>query len=131
MKKISIRTSQKEELIDITEIIQEEIENVKIRDGLVFVFCLHTTAGIFITENEPGLKKDWLSFFKKITSGISYFHNHLDGNADSHIFGALIGQSQLLPVREKKLILGRWQRIFLIELDGPRKREIIIDFLKT
>ncbi|MCD6271173.1 YjbQ family protein [bacterium] len=131
MQEIEIATTQKHELIDITEAIQEEIRKANIQTGLIFIFSLHTTSGILITENEEGLKEDWMQFFKKITSGIDYHHDHLDGNAPSHIFAGILGQGTLVPIRNGRLVLGTWQRIFLAELDGPRNRKIALQFIKN
>jgi len=131
MRQIEIVTTQKQELLDITEVIQEEINKANIQEGLVFIFLLHTTAGIFVTENEEGLKEDWIQFYKKITSGIEYHHDHLDGNASSHIFAGILGQGKMVPIKDGKLVLGTWQRIFLAELDGPRHRKIALQFIKN
>ncbi len=131
MIEIGISSHKKIELIDITEKVQKEIEKAAIQEGVVFIFSLHTTSSIFITENEEGLKKDWMQFFKKITSGIEYYHDHLDGNAPSHIFAGILGQGKMVPIKDGRLVLGTWQRIFLAELDGPRHRKIVLQFIKN
>lgn len=131
MKEIIVKTNKKVDLIDITAEIEKELQKEDIKNGIVFLFVLHTTAGLLINENEEGLKRDWISSFHQITSKIDYLHNQLDGNGPAHIFASLIGQEKLIPVKDGKLLLGTWQRIFLFELDGPRTRKIILQIIKN
>lgn len=131
MIEIEITTNKKIELVDITQRIEREIEKIKMQEGLLFIFVLHTTASLFISENEEGLREDWINFFQKLTSGSNYQHDHLDGNAPSHLFGGLLGQSIILPVSHGKLLLGTWQRVFLFELDGPRTRKLVLKFVNN
>jgi secondary thiamine-phosphate synthase enzyme len=130
IEEIEISTKERYELVDITKKVREIIEKKGLKNGLVFIFILHTTAGILITENEEGLKKDWVEFFKKVTKDIDYLHDRLDNNAASHIFSGLLGQEKSLIIKNGNLVLGTWQRIFLAEWDGPRKRKILLKFIK-
>ncbi|MGB9911318.1 MAG: secondary thiamine-phosphate synthase enzyme YjbQ [Microgenomates group bacterium] len=122
----TILTQQKYQLINITSKIEEIVVEAKIEEGIVLVFVPHSTAGILLTEDEEGLKRDWLKFFEKIISGIDFEHNKIDNNAEAHLLAGLVGQSKVLPVKEGKLIRGSWQEIFLVEFDGPRERKIIV-----
>jgi secondary thiamine-phosphate synthase enzyme len=126
LKEFNISTKEKCQLIDITEKVEKTVEESGIKNGLVLVFVIHSTAGILLNENEPGLKEDWLKIFKRITSGIDFAHNHTDNNADAHIIAGLIGNEKTLILEKGRLIRGTWQQIFLVELDGPRNRDIII-----
>ncbi|MCD6085945.1 YjbQ family protein, partial [bacterium] len=101
----------------------------KVEDGLVLVFVPHSTAGVVLTENEKGLKNDWIEIFKKLTSGIEFEHNKIDDNADSHLLSGLIGQGKVLPIKDGKIIRGTWQQIFLVEFDGPRERKVILEII--
>jgi len=76
------------------------------------------------------LKEDWLDFLKKLVSGFDFQHNRIDDNADSHLLSGLIGQERILPVKDGQLIRGTWQNIFLLELDGPRNRRVIIKIIE-
>ncbi len=129
LKEFSISSENRYQLIDITEKVEEIVEESKIKNGLVLVFCPHSTAGILLTENEKGLKEDWLQVLKKIVSGFDFLHNRIDDNADSHILSGLVGQGKTLAVENGKLVRGTWQQIFLAEFDGPRTRRIIIKIL--
>jgi len=125
-KEFLVSTKNRYQLIDITEKVEEIIRESKIKEGICLIFTPHSTAGIILTENENGLKEDWLSFFKKLTSGIDFLHNQIDDNADSHILSGLLGQEKVLAIQDGKLIRGTWQQIFLVEFDGSRNRKVIV-----
>ena len=129
LKEFNISTKERCQLIDITERVEKIVEESDIKDGLVLVFVMHSTAGILLNENEPGLKEDWLKIFKKITSGVDLIHNRIDNNADAHIVAGLIGSGKTLALENRKLIRGTWQQIFLVELDGPRMRKVIVKII--
>jgi secondary thiamine-phosphate synthase enzyme len=126
LKEFNISTKERYQLIDITEKVEEIAQRSGVKDGLVLVFVPHSTAGIILTEDESGLKEDWLKFLKKIVSGFDFLHNRIDNNADSHILSGLVGQGKTLAVEDGKLVRGTWQQIFLAEFDGPRTRKVII-----
>ena len=129
LKEFNISTKERYELIDITERVEEIVKRSEIKNGLVLVFVMHSTAGILLNENEPGLKEDWLKIFKKITSGVNLIHNQIDDNADAHIVAGLIGSGKTLALENGRLIRGTWQQIFLVELDGPRTRKVVIKII--
>ena len=129
LKEFDILTKEKYQLIDITEKVEEIVKESEIENGFVLVFVPHSTAAILLNENEPGLKQDWLKVFKKITSGIDFAHNRTDNNADAHIIAGLIGNEKSLALENGRLIRGTWQQIFLVELDGPRTRKVIIKII--
>ena len=131
LKEFNIITKEKYQLIDITDKIERIVEEAGIKSGLIFIFVPHSTAGLLSTENESGLKQDWLNIFKKIVSGINFWHDKIDNNADSHILSGLIGQGRTLIVEDNKIIRGTWQQIFLVELDGPKNRRIVVKFIKN
>ena len=119
-----IKTDKREELIDITKIIEDKI---KINNGLLNLFIPHATAGVTINENaDSNLPKDITDFLNKLVSKGNWKHDRIDNNADSHIKASLIGSSVSIPIKDGKLVLGRWQDIFFCEFDGPRKRKIIL-----
>lgn len=125
---IEIQTSKDMELVDITSKIES---HVNIQNGICVVSTPHTTAGIIINENEAGLKEDVMSILRTIVppSG-KYKHNRVDNNAHSHIIASLVGSSELIPVEGGKLVLGTWQRVFLMEADGPRRRRVNVTLLE-
>jgi secondary thiamine-phosphate synthase enzyme len=131
LKEFNISTKERYQLIDITEKVKEIVQRSEIKNGLVLVFVSHSTAGIVLTENESGLKEDWLKVLKKLVSDFDFLHNRIDNNADSHILSGLIGQGKTLAIENGRLIRGTWQQIFLVELDGPRTRKVIIKILQS
>jgi len=139
-KELSIKTKRKFQIIDITNLVKKEILKSGIKEGLVTILSKHTTAAIRINEEESLLLKDIESFFKKITrNDKEYFHDDISKrknceknepkNAASHLQALLMGNSESLVVKDKKLLLGKWQRILFIELDGPRKRSFLVNIV--
>ncbi len=122
MIKIKVSTSQRNELIDITDQIQNAID---IKDGICTIFTPHTTAAITINENaDIDVTRDIIYGLNKIVPTHGYYHS--EGNSDSHIKSSLVGASEQVIVKDKKLMLGTWQGIYFCEFDGPRLREVWI-----
>lgn len=125
-KEFSISSKDRYQLIDITPEVEEVVADSGVKDGLCLVFVPHSTAAIVLTENEEGLKKDWLAVLRRLVSGFDFLHDRIDSNADSHILSGLLGQGKTLPIEGGRLIRGTWQQIFLAELDGPRERRVSV-----
>jgi secondary thiamine-phosphate synthase enzyme len=124
-----VETHARVEFKDITELVQKVVADSGAQSGTCFLFVPHTTAAILINENDdPGLQKDLDSFLKSLAPRDATYH-HNDGNCDAHLKSAVIGNSKSLLVENGRLILGRWQGIFLCEFDGPRRRELRIKVL--
>ncbi|MEM2908666.1 MAG: secondary thiamine-phosphate synthase enzyme YjbQ [Candidatus Bilamarchaeaceae archaeon] len=119
-----VETKKRIEIIDITSKVEERIGS----GDAVVVFVPHATAALIINEFEPNIKADYENFFSKIAKG-EWKHNVIDDNAEAHILGALISPSIVVPAEGGKLSLGTWQRIMLVELDGPRKRRVIVKMI--
>lgn len=124
MKTIKITTKKDKEVIDITNLIDLEVKGVK--DGIASVFSLHTTAALTTADLDPGTDQDMIDAFKQMVPKLKYRHPHNPEHTPDHILSALIGASITLPIKDGKLYLGSWQRVVLVELDGPREREIVI-----
>ena len=131
IREINVSSRERYQLIDITDEVEKIVKENGVKDGLVLVFTPHSTAGILLTENEKGLKEDWLIFLKKLVSGFGFQHNKIDDNADSHILSGLVGQERVLHVKGGQMIRGTWQQIFLLELDGPRSRKVIVKIVEA
>jgi len=122
---IELQTSQETELVDITQRVKEIVKGAKARDGICVIHTPHTTTGIIVNENEARLREDILSTLDKvIPKGAGYQHDQIDHNAHSHLRAILLGHSVTVPIENDSLALGTWQSIFLVELDGPRKRTV-------
>jgi secondary thiamine-phosphate synthase enzyme len=124
MEKISLKTSRRVELIDITATVQAVVSKSKIKEGVCFLFCPHTTAGLTINENaDPSVQQDILNALNKLVPERAGY-THSEGNADSHVKSSLFGQSLTIFVEGGQLALGTWQGIYFCEGDGPRQREV-------
>lgn len=133
--RIELATTEPIQIIDITAQVREVVARSGIADGLLTVSCLHTTARININEREPQLERDMLTFLKRLVPRDGdYLHNlaPIDGrdNAHSHLIGLFMNSAETIPLAGGELVLGEWQSIFFIELDGPRpKRGIELQIL--
>jgi secondary thiamine-phosphate synthase enzyme len=119
--KLTISTQKKRQVIDITEQIGQKLPK---DSSLVNVFVLHTTAAITTADLDPGTDKDFLDFLGSLIPDINWRHPHDPAHAPDHLISSIIGPGVNVPVQDGKLQLGIWQRIILVELDGPRKRNI-------
>ena len=129
MNRLSIKTHRKREILDITEQVQGALHRDYPRQtGLCHLLVLHTTAALTTADLDPGTDLDMLDAFEAMVPKLHYRHPHDPSHTPDHILSALIGTSVGLVVEAGALLLGTWQRVVLIELDGPRQREIAMAF---
>lgn len=128
--KIEIQTHSKVDIIDITEIVQQAVTAESVDEGVCFVYCPHTTAGIILNENwDPTVEQDVAMLLAHIVpENLPYQHS--EGNSTAHIKSLLVGSDHFIFVQEKQLQLGRWQGIFFAEFDGPRRRTIWVKVVR-
>jgi secondary thiamine-phosphate synthase enzyme len=129
MQTLKIKTEQQRELIDITDRIGELIPDDF--NGVVNVFAKHTTAALTLADLDPGTDQDILDAMQTIMPELDFRHPHNPSHTPDHIWSAIIGPSTQVPVSNGNLSLGTWQRIVLIELNGPRQRNLTVSFLKS
>jgi secondary thiamine-phosphate synthase enzyme len=122
---ISVRTPEREILVDITERVQSAVAQARPGfNGLVSVFVPHTTAGVTINEGaDPTVIRDIVDHLRRLVPRESGFR-HSEGNSDAHIKASLMGSSAMVPVEGGRLRLGTWQSVYLAEFDGPRNRQV-------
>ena len=124
---ITISTSKKQELIDITDKVNAIIQKSDVKQGLCNIFAMHATAAIIINENaDPNICLDLLDALDKMVEEGAWRHDNIDGNAASHIKATILGPSETIPVKDSELQLGTWQSPMFVELDGPRSNRKII-----
>ena len=124
MIKLKVSTRAENALIDITSEVEEVVKSRGIKRGLCLIFVPHTTAGITINENaDPSVRRDILMILDKMVPKKEAY-SHLEGNSPGHIKASLFGSSQTVMIEDGRLLLGRWQGIFLGEFDGPRERQV-------
>lgn len=122
----NVKTNRRNELINIATEVEVIVAKSGIDNGIVVVFCPHTTAGITINENaDPDVVYDVLTTLDRlIPQDPSY--RHAEGNSDSHVKSSLVGVSETILVRHGKLKLGTWQGLYFCEFDGPRNRQVCL-----
>ncbi len=131
MLSIYINTSLPKEICDITDQINSEIKKNKFTNGLINLFIKHTTTALTVADLDPGTDLDLLNAYQEMVPRLKYNHPHDPSHVADHILSALIGVSLTLPVKQSCLELGMWQRVILAEFSGPRRREIILTFVKN
>ena len=121
---LDIRTSDKEQFVDITAKVQQAVDKIGVEDGICTVFCPHTTAGLTVNEHaDPAVSKDIIRFLGNVVpEGFPW--THAEGNSPAHIKASLMGAHASVIVNKGKLNLGTWQGMFLCEFDGPRARKV-------
>ncbi len=127
---MDIQTKARTELIDITDRVRTIVKEGGTKNGICIISTRHTTSGIIINENEHGLRNDILDMLETlIPENKNYAHNQIDNNADAHLRAVLLGNSAVLPIEDGHLVLGTWQSIFFVELDGPRNRSVNVQII--
>lgn len=128
MHKLTVPTRQRDQMVEITAQVEVVAREVHVLDGWVEVFVPHTTAGITINENaDPDVVHDVLKRLEKMVPWREEFDRHGEGNSAAHVKASMMGASVRVRIEGRKLLLGRWQGIWLCEFDGPRTREVWID----
>ncbi len=131
MKELSLSSQRRNQMIDITDKVQQVVTEEKLRDGFVIVYVPHTTAGITINEGaDPDVQQDIIETLEKLIPENRSYH-HSEGNSDAHIKASLLGSSATVFVKEERLVLGTWQHIFFYEGDGPRHRTVYVSVQKN
>ena len=126
-EEISIKTSKRQEIIDITSAVNDTIKRSRVKEGICNIFAMHATASIIVNENhDPNICIDLIEALNKLIPSGIWRHDKMDGNADSHIKSAILGPGETVTVKDGRLYLGRWQSVMLAELDGPRQRSVSI-----
>ncbi len=129
MPEIEVRSSRRNQLIDITSQISETVPE-DIDSGICNLFCMHTTAGLTVNENaDPDVVHDILESLERAAPATADFYKHAEGNSDAHMKSSLMGASLTVPVLDGKLLLGTWQGIYFCEFDGPRTRSVNVNFI--
>ena len=128
MRRVSVPSTRREELIDITSLVREEVERAGVSEGCCTVYCPHTTAGLTVNEHaDPAVAADVLTALGRLVPEDGRW-THLEGNSPAHVKASLMGASVQLLISNGDLALGTWQGIFLCEFDGPRTREVWLSF---
>ena len=130
MQRLTIKTHKKREIVDLTDTVEELLRKNRIDgSGICSLSVLHTTAALTTADLDPGTDLDMLDAFEAMIPKLRYRHPHNPAHVPDHILSAVIGTSVSTPFKHGKVLLGTWQRIVLVELDGPREREVVVALL--
>jgi secondary thiamine-phosphate synthase enzyme len=132
MDSFTLKTSQRNQFVDVTEQVRQSLRRAGIRDGLGVVYCPHTTAAVTINEHaDPDVAHDILLWLGRTVPQQQDGFRHNEENSDSHVKASLVGSSATVIVEDGALVLGRWQGIFFCEFDGPRTRTVQVKWMGT
>lgn len=130
MKEFRVSSSKQIQAIDVTSEVEAVVRREKWRDGVLFAFVPHCTAALIVNEFEPHIARDYEKYFAALRKE-RWEHDSIDDNAAAHLGSALAGSEKFFFVKNGEIVLGTWQRIILMELDGPRDRRVLLEFVKT
>jgi secondary thiamine-phosphate synthase enzyme len=124
---LKVKSHHREELVEFTGLVAQKLKESGAQSGVVVVYVQHTTAGLTVNENaDPDVLRDMLHALRTLVPQHGMNFQHGEENSDAHIKASLVGSSVTVPFQEGKLLLGRWQGIFLCEFDGARERRVIM-----
>jgi secondary thiamine-phosphate synthase enzyme len=127
----TIQTHQRDEMYEITSTLQAFLEEQHINDGVMYIYCPHTTAGITINENaDPDVVHDMLMRLDEVFPWEHPKYRHAEGNSASHLKASTVGSSQVVFIQDGKLLLGTWQGVYFCEFDGPRQRKYHVKIIE-
>lgn len=127
---IKVPTQQRSQMVEITSQLQAHIARERLEDAVIIIYSPHTTAGVCIQENaDPDVKVDLLAKLVALIPQSEPYYQHREGNSDSHLKTVLTGNSVTVIVERGKLMLGKWQGIYLCEFDGPRDRVVWVKII--
>ncbi len=128
---LHISTIALKQIVDLTDQVQALIQQAKLKQGLCSIFVTHTTAAVTTGEIGEGTEQDFLQIVEEMIPRIQFRHAHDPSHAWSHMASSILGPSLTIPVSAGKLILGTWQSVMLVELDGPRERDVHVTLIRA
>ncbi len=127
LERLVVQTRQQSEFRDLTREVQQVVDESGVQDGVVFVYCPHTTCGLTIQENaDPGVQHDMLLLLNRLAPRDDPAYRHIEDNSASHLQASMMGFSEMMLIDQGRLVLGRWQALYLTEFDGPRQRTLLV-----
>ncbi len=131
MRKMTLKSRYKTELIDLTTIVGEEIIRMGMDHGAVNIFVPHSTCSIFVCENQdPNIQRDLLKKLHDFFPAEGPYA-HVGGNGDAHLKASIMGSNATIPVENARMLLGPWQGLFFADFDGPRERNYFVSMLSS
>ena len=131
MTRLGVRTEKRCEFVEITGTVAEAVRKSGVKEGIVLIYCPHTTAGVTINENaDPDVIRDIAVKTSKLVEEDDPDYCHAEGNSDAHIKSSIIGASETVIIEDGRLALGTWQGIYFAEFDGPRSRDVLLKIIE-
>jgi len=131
MESITISTENSQQIVDITDEVKKIVSKSEAKEGFCCVYTPHATCAVMINENwDPNIMLDIIDSLNNLVPKGKWRHDKVDNNGAAHIKASIIGPSEIIPVKNSRLLLGKWQDIMLADFDGPKQREIIVDVIK-
>lgn len=124
---IEIETNSAQAVLDITQMVEQAVRKSCVESGICLVYTLHTTTAVVVNEAEPGLMRDIAAKMRELLPPGGYHHGE---NGPAHLQAAVLGNSVAIPVDQDALVLGTWQRVLFVELDGPRRRNVGVKIIR-
>lgn len=128
---LHISTIALKQIVDLSDEVQGLIREANLKQGLCFIFVTHTTAAVTTGEIGEGTEQDFLQIVEEMIPRIQFRHAHDPSHAWSHMASSILGPSLTIPVTAGKLVLGTWQSVMLVELDGPRERDVHVTLVRA
>ena len=129
---LKVRSHNREELVEFTDLVNDKLKESGAKDGIVVLYVQHTTAGLTVNENaDPDVPRDMLHALRTLIPQHGMGFRHGEQNSDAHIKASLTGPSVTIPFKDGKLLLGRWQGVFLCEFDRGRERQVSMSVIKS
>jgi len=126
---LEIRTASRRQMVNVTAQLHEVVASAAVTHGLCHVHVPHTTASVVVNESaDPDVARDLLAAYQAMVPSVRFAH--AEGNSDAHLMATLLGSSITLPIEDGRLVLGTWQGIFFVELDGPRTRKLWVTVIQ-
>ena len=129
--RLRVSTAELKQIVDLTDQVQAVIRQAKLMEGLCSVFVTHTTAAVTTGEIGEGTEEDFLEIVEQMIPRIRFRHAHDPSHAWSHMASSILGPSLTIPVSAGRLVLGTWQSVMLVELDGPRERHVYVTLVES
>jgi secondary thiamine-phosphate synthase enzyme len=123
-------TPERRALVNITSKLEKLVKDSRVQEGFCLVSAMHITAGIWVNDEEPGLKQDLMDWLERLAPVADYRHHRTgEDNGDAHLKRTLMHYQALLPVTEGKLDLGPWEQVFYAEFDGRRRKRVVVKII--
>jgi secondary thiamine-phosphate synthase enzyme len=128
-QELVIKSEKQKEVIDLTDILNDLLRKNLVDTGSCIMFTTHTTCALTTADLDPGTDSDLIDAYTNMVPKLKYRHPHDPAHVGDHIMSSIIGASVFIPVRSSSLVIGAYQRVVLVEFNGPRERKVIVSYI--